>query len=284
MVNVIQICERSVFVIEVRYATAPESVETATMAQLRSQYLVEGMFVPGEVRGTYTYEDRMVIAGAMPGAGILTIPDWEMVGTPNHLTRRELGIVNLGGPGEVTVDGKTYPMDRLDGLYAGRGSEVTMAGATACFYLVSAVADVTHPAAGFSRDAVEPVLIGSPQQASVRSLYRYVWNGGHPSCQLQFGVTVVADGSVWNTMPPHLHGRRTEVYLYTGLDPDERVFHVLGRPGATRHLVVRNREAVINPPWSVHAGAGTAPYAFVWAMAGENNDYTDLQPVGLDEL
>lgn len=269
--------------IQVRYATAPDSVDTATMAELRARYLAEDLFVPGEVRGVYTFEDRMVIAGAVPGEGVLTIPSWEMVGTPSHLTRRELGIVNLGGPGEVTADGTTYQLNTLDAMYVGRGGEVSFAGADACFYLVSAVADVTHPTAVFSRDTVEPVLLGDARLASERALYRYVWNGGHPSCQLQFGVTVVADGSAWNTMPPHLHGRRTEVYLYTGLG-EGRVFHILGRPGETRHVVVRDRQAVINPAWSVHAGAGTAPYAFVWAMAGENNDYGDLTPVPMDEL
>lgn len=269
--------------LQVRYASAPESAETATMAQLRERYLASDLFVPGDVRGVYTYEDRMVIAGAVPGDGVLTMPSWEMVGTPSHLTRRELGVVNVGGPGEVTVDGVVHPLGLLDGIYVGRGREVSFSGATAAFYIVSALADVTHPTATFTRDTVEPVLLGEGGLANERALYRYVWGGGHPSCQLQFGVTVIADGSIWNTMPPHLHGRRTEVYLYAELG-DARAFHLLGQPGRTRHVIVRDREAVINPAWSVHAGAGTGPYAFIWAMAGENTNYGDLTPIPMDEL
>jgi len=270
--------------IEERYATHPDTVEGATTAELRSRYLLTDLFVHGAVRATYTHEDRMVVAGAVPGSGVLTLPAWDMVGTPSHLARRELGVVNIGGPGEVTVDGRPYPLDNLDGLYAGRGSEVSFSGEDACFYLVSALADVAYPTATFSRDTVEPVRIGSAAQASERSLYRYVWGGGHPSCQLQFGVTVIAPGSVWNTMPPHRHHRRTEVYLYTGLPTGARVVHLMGRPGATRHLMVADRQCVIAPPWSVHAGAGTTAYAFIWAMAGANTDYGDLTPVQVDQL
>jgi 4-deoxy-L-threo-5-hexosulose-uronate ketol-isomerase len=270
--------------IEERFATHPDTVESASTAELRTRYLLTDLFVPGAVRAIYTYEDRMVVAGAMPGSSVLDLPAWDVVGTPSHLARRELGVVNVGGTGEVTVDGKPYPLDTLDGLYAGRGSEVSFSGEEACFYLVSALADVTHPVATFSRDTVEPVRIGSAGDASERSLYRYVWGGGHPSCQLQFGVTVIAAGSVWNTMPPHLHPRRTEVYLYTGLPTGARVVHLMGRPGATRHLMVADRQAVIAPSWSVHAGAGTTSYAFIWAMAGENTDYGDLSPVQVDQL
>ncbi|GGM02884.1 5-dehydro-4-deoxy-D-glucuronate isomerase [Dactylosporangium sucinum] len=270
--------------VDLRYATGPETVETATTAQLRSRYLIENLFAPAEVRAAYTHEDRMVVAGAVPAGTTLALPPLDIVGTPGHLDRRELGVVNIGEPGEVLVDGTPHKLGALDGLYVGRGSDVAFTGDGACFYLVSAPADATHPVARFSRDTTEPVHIGDPATASARALYRYVWGGGHPSCRLQFGVTVVSDGSVWNTMPAHLHRRRTEVYLYTGLPHDARVLHILGRPGATRHLFVADRQAVIAPSWSVHAGAGTAPYAFVWAMAGENTDYGDLDPVAVADL
>jgi 4-deoxy-L-threo-5-hexosulose-uronate ketol-isomerase len=270
--------------IEVRHATDPESVETATTAQLRSRYLIENLFAPGEVRAVYTHEDRMVVGGAVPDGAPLALPAWDALGTDHPLARRELGVINLGEPGEVDIDGAAHKLGPLDALYAGRGSTVTLSGAGACFYLVSAPADATHPTAAFSRDTIEAVRIGNPETASARSLYRYVWGGGHPSCRLQFGVTVVDAGSVWNTMPAHLHDRRTEVYLYTGLPADARVVHLLGRPGATRHLIVRDRQAVIAPAWSVHSGAGTAPYAFVWAMSGENTDYGDLQGVPMEAL
>lgn len=270
--------------IHTRHATGPDSVETATSAQLRERYLIADLFVEGEVRAVYTHEDRLIVGGAVPGPAPLTIPAWDVVGSATHLHRRELGVVNLGDTGEVHVDGVAHPLDTLDGIYVGRGHDVRFTGVGARFYLVSAAADVTHPVAVFSRSTVEPLHIGDGQNASARALYRYVWGGGHPSCQLQFGVTVIADGSVWNTMPPHLHDRRTEVYCYTGLAPADRVVHLLGRPGATRHLLVANHQAVISPAWSVHAGAGTAPYAFVWAMAGENTDYGDLCPVSLEDL
>src|SRR5690606_15146282 len=167
----------------------------------------------------------------------------------------------------------------------GLGRRVAFRGDGARFYLVSATAHADHGVTTFHRDDTTPVELGSQDGASLRHLYRYVWGpDGHPSCQLQLGVTVVADGSVWNTMPPHLHERRTEVYLYTQLAEDARVLHIMGQPGRTRHLWVRDGEAVISPRWSIHAGAGTGSYAFVWAMAGENTLYTDLEPVALEDL
>lgn len=281
--NAVHIRER-VSVVQVRYATLPDSAETATTAELRARYLVEDLFVPGEVRGVYTHEDRMVVAGALPGAGTLSLPAWPVLGTPTHLTRRELGVVNVGEVGQVVVDGVAYTLGHLDGLYAGRGSDVEFRGADAAFYLVSVPAVVVYPVAVFGRDTVEPVEIGSDEGASCRSLYKYLWGDVHPSNQLQFGVTVIAKGSVWNTMPAHLHERRTEVYLYADLEPSARVVHLMGRPGATRHLMVAGRQAVISPAWSMHAGAGTSSYAFIWAMAGENTTYTDLAPIPMDAL
>ncbi|TDD64557.1 5-dehydro-4-deoxy-D-glucuronate isomerase [Jiangella aurantiaca] len=271
---------------EVRQATAPASAETATTAELRGRYLVDDLFADGEVRAVYTHEDRMVLAGAVPaGTGPLALPTPDQLRAEHFLERRELGVVNVGGPGEVLVDDEPHALGTLDGAYVGRGRRVAFRGDGARFYLVSAGAHADHGVAVFRRDEVEPVELGDQRGASVRRLYRYVWGpGGHPSCQLQLGVTVIAEGSVWNTMPPHRHDRRTEVYLYTQLADDARVLHVLGEPGRTRHLWVRDGEAVISPSWSVHAGAGTGPYAFVWAMAGENTDYGDLDPVALEAL
>jgi 4-deoxy-L-threo-5-hexosulose-uronate ketol-isomerase len=272
--------------LDVRYATAPGSMETATTEQLRERFVLTGMFTPGAIRGTYTHHDRLVVAGAVPtGTEVLALEGGGPLGDGPFLGRRELGIVNLGGDGEVLVDGQPYGLGRLDGLYVPRGMEVAFRGEGARFYLVSATAHADGELALFRRDEVEPLDLGDQGGASRRSLYRYVWGpGGHPSCQLQIGVTVVADGSVWNTMPPHLHDRRTEVYCYTGLEDGARVLHIMGEPGRTRHVWLDDGEAVISPPWSIHAGAATGPYAFVWAMAGENADYTDLEPVPLDQL
>lgn len=270
--------------IQVRYSTSPSSVETASAADLRDNFLVDDLFRDGEVRGVYTHEDRMVIGGALPGTGQLDLPAWEILGTERHLERRELGVINVGGAGHVLVDGEKFELDHLDGLYVGRGSEVAFTGADAAFYFVSAPAHATYPTVALSHQEVEPVELGTPQGANERSLYRYAWGQELQTAVLQFGVTVIADGSVWNTFPPHLHDRRTEVYMYVDLAEDDRVFHFMGQPGATRHLVLSDRQAVISPAWSIHSGAGTGSYAFIWAMAGENNTYTDLTPVSLEDL
>jgi len=269
---------------QVRYSTSPSSVETARAADLRENFLIDDLFAPGEVRGVYTHDDRMVVGGAVPGREQLDLPAWDVLGTASHLERRELGIINIANSGHVLVDGEKFELGHLDGLYVGRGSEVLFAGAEAAFYFVSAPAHATYPCTALDHNTVEPVAVGSAQGASERHLFRYAWGQDLKTAGLQFGVTVVADGSVWNTLPPHLHDRRTEVYLYVDLAESDRVFHFLGQPGATRHMVVANRQAVISPPWSIHAGAGTGSYAFVWAMSGENNDYTDLTPVALENL
>lgn len=270
--------------IQVRYSTSPSSVETARAADLRENYLIEDLFVEGEVHGVYTHDDRMVVGGAVPAGDRLDLPAWDILSTDSHLSRRELGVINLAETGQVVVDGEKFELGHLDGLYVGRGREVTFVGDDAAFYFVSVPAGESYPTVALSHGAVKPVAIGTSEGASERQLYRYAYGAELQTYGLQFGVTVIADGSVWNTMPPHLHDRRTEVYLYVDLDEDDRVFHFLGQPGATRHLVVSNRQAVISPPWSIHSGAGTGSYAFVWAMTGENNAYTDLAPVKLEEL
>ncbi len=271
--------------IEVRYSSSPSSVETAHAADLRAKFLVDDLFVSGEVHGTYTHDDRLVVGGAVPGADQLELPAWEEVlGAGSHLEGRELGIINVADAGHVLVDGEKFELDHLDGLYVGRGSEVVFAGADAAFYFVSAPAHATYPTTLLEHGSVEPVSLGSALGANERSLFRYAWGQDLQTAALQFGVTVIADGSVWNTFPPHLHDRRTEVYLYLDLDETDRVFHFMGQPGATRHLVVSDKQAVISPPWSIHSGAGTGSYAFVWAMTGENNVYTDLTAVAVEDL
>lgn len=270
--------------IQVRYSTSPSSVETSRAADLRENFLLEDLFAAGDVRAVYTHDDRMVVGGAVPAGERLDLPAWDVLGTTSHLERRELGIINVAETGHVLVDGEKFELGHLDGLYVGRGSEVSFVGDDAVFYFVSVPAGTTYPTTILKHDEVEPVAIGTDGGASVRNLYRYAWGQELQTYGLQFGVTVIADGSVWNTMPPHLHDRRTEVYMYVDLAEDDRVFHFLGQPGATRHLVVGNRQGVISPPWSIHSGAGTGSYAFIWAMTGENNVYTDLDAVALETL
>lgn len=277
--------------IDRRSATDPDSMETATARQLRDRYVVDNLFVPGELNGVYSFEDRILIAGAVPLEG----DDIEFATDVVHsasglergepaLARRELGVVNIGSKGTVIVDDDEFELGPLDAVYVGIGRRVSFRGEGARFYCVSATAHRREATVKIPHDSVEPVLLGEDAKASTRRLYRYVWDGGHPSCQLQFGVTVVEQGSVWNTFPPHLHEHRTEIYMYTGLADGERVVHLMGHPGRTRHVMLADGQAVISPNWSIHAGAGTTNYSFVWAMAGENNDYGDLTQLALDSL
>ena len=199
--------------IQVRYSTSPSSAETATTADLRESFLVADLFESGEVRGTYTHDDRMVIGGAVPDTTELALPAWsDVLGTESHLEGRELGIINVGAAGHVVVDDEKYELEHLDGLFVGRGSEVSFGGADAAFYFVSAPAHATYPTQALSHSEVEPVALGSAEAANERNLFRYAWRQELKTSVLQFGVTVIASGSVWNTFPPHLHDRRTEIY------------------------------------------------------------------------
>ncbi|WP_022891313.1 5-dehydro-4-deoxy-D-glucuronate isomerase [Agromyces subbeticus] len=255
----------------------------ASTQDLRDGFLIDELFVEGEARAVHTAEDRMLVAGVVPGSGELTLPDIEALGE-GGLARREFGVINIGEAGEVVVDGRRYALEHRDGLYIGRGSVFAFAGEGARFYVVSALAHADFPTVHTPFAQSEPLMLGDTDGAGRRGLHRYVWGGGDiDSCQLQFGVTVLEPGAVWNTFPPHLHARRTEIYLYFELG-DAAVVHLMGEPEHTRHLIVRDEQAVIAPRWSIHSGAGTGRYAFVWAMAGDNRDYGDLAPVPPAEL
>ncbi len=270
---------------ETRYPTHPVEFAGLDGSALRGRFLVEDLFAPGEVRLTYSHHDRLVLGGAVPDGGVLTLPVPEQLRAQRFCDRRELAVVCLAGAGTVTVDGAEHKVDELDVLYVGRGSgDVRFAGTDACFYLVSAPAHAAHPTALARRDEVFAARLGEQAHANVRTIRRYVHADGVVADQLVLGITELAEGSVWNTMPCHTHDRRTEVYLYFRLGPGERVVHLCGPPDATRSLIVADRQAVISPPWSVHTGAGTASYAFVWAMAGENVAYDDLDPVDTEDL
>lgn len=261
-----------------------QRARTATTQELRDAFLVEDLFRPGEVTTLHTAEDRMLIAGAVPSSGELTLSDVDALGE-GGLERREFGVINLGEDGEVVVDGEVFPLAHRDGLYAGRGSTLSFRGARARFYLVAALAHTRFPTVRIPFAETEGLAIGDEAGAGRRTLYRYVWGAGDvESCQLQLGVTVLEPGAVWNTYPPHLHTRRTEIYLYFELTDEARVVHLMGEPEHTRHLIVANEQAVISPSWSIHSGAGTARYSFVWAMAGDNRDYGDLAPVAPERL
>lgn len=267
-----------------RGVTDAVRARTATTDELRDAFLIEDLFVDGEVRTLHTAEDRMLVAGVVPANGELVLPDVDALGE-GGLARREFGVVNIGEPGEVVVDGTVHTLAHRDGLYAGRGSDLVFRGAGARFYVVATLAHTEHPTTLIPFADCEPVELGTTDGAGRRKLYRYVWGGGVvASCQLQFGVTALEPGAVWNTFPPHLHARRTEIYLYFELPPEAAVIHLMGEPAHTRHVVVRDEQAVIAPRWSIHSGAGTARYSFVWAMAGDNRDYGDLAGVPVEEL
>lgn len=264
----------------VRYATAPDQIAGMDTEALRDRFLVEDLFVPGEVRLVYSHEDRMVLGGVM-GSAVLPNPD--PLRSRHFLERRELGVVNVGEPGVVTVDGTTHELGHRECLYIGRGSrEVSFDGEA--FYLVSTPAHAFHPTTKVTAEDAEITRIGSPEGASDRTIHKYIHPDGVQSCQLVLGVTVLAPGSVWNTMPCHTHERRTEVYLYFDLPPGERIVHLMGRPDQTRNLIVADRQAVISPCWSVHCGVGTHAYSFVWAMGGENQAFDDMEPVAVGEM
>jgi len=261
-----------------------QRARAATTQELRDAFLVEGLFRSGRVTTLHTAEDRMLIAGVVPSEGELTLPEVEALGD-GGLARREFGVINLGGDGEVVVDGESYSLAHRDGLYAGQGSTLSFRGADARFYVVATLAHTRFPTVRIPFDQTEPVAVGDEAGAGRRSLYRYVYGAGDvESCQLQLGVTVLEPGAVWNTYPAHLHTRRTEIYLYFELPENGRVVHLMGEPEHTRHLIVANEQAVISPRWSIHSGAGTARYSFVWAMAGDNRDYGDLAPVAPEAL
>jgi 4-deoxy-L-threo-5-hexosulose-uronate ketol-isomerase len=268
----------------VRYGGNPADVATATTERLRADWLVEGHFAPGGLHLTYTHVDRMIVGAAVPTGAALTIGDGAEVGTPLFFTAREMGVANLGGPGRVTVDGQGFALANRDILYIGRGAaEVTFqsddAGAPARFYLNSVPAGADHPHRRIARAEAKVIRLGDPAKANVRDLAMYIHPEVAPSCLLLMGITDPAPGSIWNTMPPHLHERRMEAYCYFDMGPEDRVIHFMGRPDQTRHLVVADGDIVLSPAWSIHMGAGTGPYAFVWGMTGENQAYNDVDPV-----
>jgi 4-deoxy-L-threo-5-hexosulose-uronate ketol-isomerase len=267
--------------LDMRYGNHPEDVKRYDTADLRKHFLVERIFSPGELNLAYTHVDRVIFGGASPKGTRLELSGGKELGTERFLDRRELGVINVGGPGRVVLDGKAIELRRGDGLYVGMGTagvgfESADAADPAKFYLVSAPAHQAFPTAKIEQSKANPRRLGSSESCNVRTIYQYVHPAVCKSCQLVMGMTVLEPGSVWNTWPPHTHERRMEVYLYFDMAPSTRVFHMHGRPDETRHLVMGNEQAVISPSWSIHAGVGTGSYTFIWAMAGENQNFDDM--------
>lgn len=272
-----------------RYAVGKAEVKGMDTTALRENFLVEEIFMENEFRFTYSHFDRMIVGGVKPVGKQLNLPNYPALKAGYFLERREMGIINVGGKGEIKVSGKAYDLNSLDCLYIGKGSEKVSFKSLdknnpALFYILSAPAHHTYRVQLMRKEKASPVSMGAVETANQRTIYKYIHASGIKSCQLVMGLTILQAGSIWNTMPAHTHDRRMEVYFYFNLDPNHRVLHLMGEPSETRHIVVGNNQAIISPPWSIHAGAGTSSYGFIWGMAGENLDYSDMDPVAVKEL
>ncbi|CAG5004881.1 4-deoxy-L-threo-5-hexosulose-uronate ketol-isomerase [Dyadobacter sp. CECT 9275] len=274
---------------KIRFESSPGEVAQMNTSSLREHFLIENIFHDHAIDWVYSHYDRVMIGSAMPISGALVLNTFDSLKADFFLERRELGIINIAGDGIVTADGVSFEISKLDCVYVGRGTkEVTFASldpaAPAAFYLLSAPAHQPHPTRLFTKEDATPVTVGSSETSNLRTIYKYIHREGIQSCQLVMGLTVLSAGSVWNTMPAHVHDRRMEAYCYFDIPDNQKVLHLMGQPAETRHIWIGDRQAVISPPWSIHAGCGTANYSFIWGMAGENKDYTDMDSVAINDL
>lgn len=272
-----------------RHAVHPSAGKTFTTAQLRENFLVEDVFVDNVITCTYSFHDRFIAGGAKPVAKPLSLEAPDILKADFFLQRREIGIINVGGTGTVVVEGEKYTLKYREALYIGKGVKDVMfmpgdKGEVPLYYYNSAPAHHTYPTKKVSLEEAETVELGSVENCNQRTIRKLLVNSVLETCQLQMGLTELKTGSVWNTMPAHTHDRRMEVYLYFNIAANQRVCHFMGEPTETRHLWVSNNQAVISPPWSIHSGAGTGSYAFIWGMAGENLDYGDMDMIQPQDL
>ncbi|WP_420413681.1 5-dehydro-4-deoxy-D-glucuronate isomerase [Roseibium sp.] len=274
---------------DVRQVCSPLETKGFDTKQLRANFLVEDLFAPGKISMAYSHLDRTIVGGVVPLAGALQLESNKQIGSENFLDRREIGIINIGAPGTIEADGTSYELAPRECLYLPMGTvSVTFAsanaGAPAEFYFISTPAHHAYPAMKITEDDANCLELGTSSDANVRILRQYIHPDVCKSCQLVMGITTILDGSVWNTMPCHTHDRRSEVYLYFDMTEETRVFHFMGEPTETRHLVMKEKQAVLSPGWSIHSGAGTGRYSFIWSMAGDNQDFTDMDFVAMKDL
>jgi 4-deoxy-L-threo-5-hexosulose-uronate ketol-isomerase len=274
---------------EIRFQQSPGETMSMSTSELRDNFLVQDLMKDDEVKMVYSHYDRVIIGGAKPVGKTLGLPNDTELKAEYFLERRELGIINVGGNAVVVAEGKEFNMNKLDCLYLGKGTkDVKFKSKSrkdpAMLYLLSAPAHHTYPNKLMQKDKATPVSLGDSATSNERIIYKYIHLDGIKSCQLVMGLTILEPGSVWNSVPPHTHTRRMEVYFYFDVPVNHRVFHFMGQPQETRHIVTGNHEAVISAPWSVHFGCGTANYGFIWGMAGENQTFTDMDQVAIPEL
>jgi 4-deoxy-L-threo-5-hexosulose-uronate ketol-isomerase len=274
---------------ELRTACSPLDMKHYDTARLRKEFLIDDLFKADDVKMVYSHIDRIITGSAVPVTKALTLDAGDELRAEYFLQRREIGIINIGGEGTVTVDGTVYTLRHRDGLYIGMGSreikmESTDANHPAKFYFNSAPAHMTYPTVYIRPEDCIKVELGSMEESNHRTICKYILPGQVESCQLEMGMTTLMPGSVWNTMPCHTHDRRMEVYLYFDLPEDAVVFHYMGEPTETRHIVMRNEQAVISPSWSIHSASATRAYTFIWGMVGENQDFDDMDPVEMKDL
>jgi 4-deoxy-L-threo-5-hexosulose-uronate ketol-isomerase len=272
-----------------RYATSPEQIASFDTDELRRHYLVEDLFVPNQIKLLYTHHDRIVMGGLMPVDGSLVLAAPDELRVSAFFTNREAGLVNIGGPGSVAIGDAEYQLAHGSCLYLGRGTPdpiFTSANGLdpARFYVFSAPAHKSFPVALVDAGQGNVRALGDPLTSNQRVINQYIHADGIQSCQVVMGVTTLQPGSMWNTMPAHTHDRRTECYLYFDFDASARVIHLMGEPRQTRHLVVAEGQGVVSPSWSIHCGVGTMAYSFIWAMAGENKAYDDVEAAPVTEL
>lgn len=274
---------------EVRHPVHPEHMLMFDTDEMRHHFLVQGLFVPSQSKLVYCFYDRLIVGGVCPVGPVTLAVDPKIIGAEFLLERRELGVINIGESGRVVADGTSFDLGRGEGLYVGLGTrdlrfESFDPARPAKFYLNSAPAHAQLPTVKIALADAEPVVMGDSATSNKRTIRKYIHPGGVKSCQLVMGMTTLDTGSVWNTMPTHTHQRRMEAYLYFDMPADAVVFHLMGEPEETRHLVVREGEVVLSPSWSIHSGAGTANYTFIWGMAGENQNFSDMDHVPMARL
>ena len=275
--------------LDVRYANHPEDSKHYTTEELRKHYFIETIFEADEAALTYSHVDRIIAGGIMPVTKEVRLEGSKELGSEFFLERRELGVINIGGAGKIVVDGVEYKMNPKDGLYVGMGSKELVftsedSANPAKFYVNSAQAHTTYPIVKIDIEKANPVKLGSLANSNERTIFQYVHPAVCKSCQLLMGMTVLEPNNMWNTMPCHTHERRMEVYFYFNMQPETRVFHLMGEPTETRHIIMANEQGVISPSWSIHSGVGTSNYTFIWGMVGENQTFTDMDHVAMEDL